>query len=144
MVGIRIIDANFIVKVAEHAWDEWNLAMATQDTNRGVNKVLRRQELCKAVKAVADDAPTIDPETLPIVQELRKKLEQVTAERDAAVNDVQCLLIGKLKACDYCKHNNPYNFDCPMTKQFGYCGYWEWRGAVAENATAGNGGQSND
>ena len=31
--------------------------------------------------------PTIDPETLPIVRELREKLEQVTAERDAAVAD---------------------------------------------------------
>lgn len=77
MVGIRIIDANFIVKVAEHAWDEWNLAMATQDTNRGVNKVLRRQELCKAVKAVADDAPTIDPESFPIVKELQAEVENL-------------------------------------------------------------------
>lgn len=29
-----------------------------------------------------DDAPTIDPETLPIVQELREELARVTAERD--------------------------------------------------------------
>lgn len=98
MVGIRIIDANFIVKVAEHAWDEWNLAMATQDTNRGVNKVLRRQELCKAVKAVADDAPTIDPETLPIVRELREKLKRVTAERDAALKWVKELKSEKAAA----------------------------------------------
>ena len=46
---MRPIDADKIVEVAKHAWNEWNLAMATQDTNRGVNKVLKKQELCKAV-----------------------------------------------------------------------------------------------
>lgn len=35
--------------------------------------------------ATIDAMPTIDPETLPIVRELREKLEQVTAERDAAI-----------------------------------------------------------
>lgn len=74
MAEQRLIDANYIVDVANRAYDAWNLAMATQDTNRGVNKVLRRQELCKVVKAVADDAPTIDPETLPIVQQLRAEV----------------------------------------------------------------------
>lgn len=79
----RLIDANYIVEVAERAWGAWNLAMATQDTNRGVNKVLRRQELCECVKAVADHAPTIDPETLPIVQELRAQLEAKKIETEA-------------------------------------------------------------
>ena len=31
-----------------------------------------------------DDAPTIDPESLPIVRQLREELGRVTAERDAA------------------------------------------------------------
>ena len=31
-----------------------------------------------------DDAPTIDPETVPIVRQLRAELARVTAERDAA------------------------------------------------------------
>ena len=31
-----------------------------------------------------DDAPTIDPETIPIVRQLRAELDRVTAERDAA------------------------------------------------------------
>ena len=35
-----------------------------------------------------ENAPTIDPETLPIVQELRKELEWVTRERDAAILDL--------------------------------------------------------
>lgn len=74
----RLIDANEIVEVAERPWNAWNLAMATQDTNQGINKVLKRQELCKAVKAVAEGAPTIDPETLPIVRKLRDQIEDVS------------------------------------------------------------------
>lgn len=32
--------------------------------------------------------PTIDPETLPIVRQLRSELERVTAERDAAIKEL--------------------------------------------------------
>ena len=40
----------------------------------------------------ADDlfsAPSIDPETIPIVRQLREELARVTAERDAAVKDLE-------------------------------------------------------
>ena len=33
--------------------------------------------------------PTIDPETLPIVRNLREELDRVTANRDAAVRDLE-------------------------------------------------------
>ena len=56
----RLIDANDIVKVAEHAYGEWNLAMAAADGQRQINLVYKMKELCKAVKAVADAAPTVD------------------------------------------------------------------------------------
>lgn len=56
----RLIDANDIVKVAEHAYNEWNLAMAAADGQRQINQVYKMKELCKAVKAVADAAPTVD------------------------------------------------------------------------------------
>lgn len=56
----RLIDANDIVKVAEHAYNEWNLAMAAADGQRQINLVYKMKELCKAVKAVADAAPTVD------------------------------------------------------------------------------------
>lgn len=56
----RLIDANHIVKVAEHAYSEWNLAMAAADGQRQINQVYKMKELCKAVKAVADAAPTVD------------------------------------------------------------------------------------
>lgn len=42
--------------------------------------------------------PEIDPETLPIVQQLRAELERVTAERDAAVSDLKTIC-----DCDYCE-----------------------------------------
>lgn len=61
---MRLIDADEIVKIAEHAYNEWNLAMAAAEETREINKVFEMQELCKAVKAVADNAPTIDLESL--------------------------------------------------------------------------------
>lgn len=100
----RLIDANEIVEVAERAWNVWNLAMATQDTNQGINKVLKRQELCKAVKAVAEGAPTIDPENLPIVRQLREELERVTKERNAAIKDLKECAVENYMECNYCKN----------------------------------------
>lgn len=100
----------------------------------------------KQVKAL----PTIDPETLPIVQELReklkqtkqelrnvkycygiakngekqlrrqvnevtaewaecvKKLERVTAERDAAVSDLENIIAYNTDTCQFCKNNQCY------------------------------------
>lgn len=56
---MRPIDADNIVQVAEHAYNEWNLAMAAADGRREINHVYKMQELCKAVRAVANAAPTI-------------------------------------------------------------------------------------
>ena len=66
MAEPRLIDANKIVEVAEHAYHEWNLAMAAADSQRDINRVYKMQELCKAVKAVADAAPTVD--AVPVVR----------------------------------------------------------------------------
>lgn len=44
------------------------------------------------MQRVIDELPTIDPETLPIVQQLWKELNRVTAERDAAVADLRKLV----------------------------------------------------
>lgn len=43
--------------------------------------------------------PTIDPETMPIVQQLRAELKQVKAERDAAMSFIP-------KTCATCKYGN--------------------------------------
>jgi hypothetical protein len=60
---MRLIDADKIVEVAEHAYGEWNKAMGAAD-GRQINRRYKMQELCKAVKGVADGCPTIDPESL--------------------------------------------------------------------------------
>lgn len=60
MAEKRLIDAGSIVAVAEKAYNAWNLAMATADGKREINLIYKRQELCKAVKAVAENCPTID------------------------------------------------------------------------------------
>ena len=49
-------------------------------------------ETCEPVDTAAKGDSTIDPETLPIVQQLREELNRVTAERDAAVADL-CKLV---------------------------------------------------
>lgn len=51
-----------------------------------------------AIKAITEAAPTIDPESLPIVQQLRAELARVTEERDAAIADLKTIC-----DCDYCE-----------------------------------------
>ena len=48
------------IKYAEHAYHEWNLAMAAADGKREINLVYKRQELCKAVESVFRDMPAVD------------------------------------------------------------------------------------
>ena len=60
--------------------------------NLGVGKANPGIFVCKeyahgwnnALQAVVEAAPTVDPEALPIVRQLRAELDRVTAERDAA------------------------------------------------------------
>lgn len=67
----RLIDAN---KILYHqAWESGSMEPA----NEGV-------ALMSEVQAM----PTIDPEALPIVRQLREELERVTAERDAAIKEL--------------------------------------------------------
>lgn len=67
---MRLIDANLFVKAAKKS----------------------SPFLGDIIQILMDKRPTIDPETLPIVQELRKQLEQVTKERDAAIKDLKYYL----------------------------------------------------
>lgn len=62
----RLIDANAL----REDWLENGENEYVYDTNSFLSSI--------------DDAPTIDPETLPIVRQLRADLARVTAERDAA------------------------------------------------------------
>ena len=71
-------------------------------------------------------APTIDPETLPIVQELKEQLAKVTAERDAAIEDLKLS-----RLCETCKFNDE-DFDLPFVNCLSpeVCelgNKWQWR-----------------
>ena len=50
------------IKAAEHAYGEWNLAMAAADGSRQINLVYKRKELLKAVASVFDIVPAADVE----------------------------------------------------------------------------------
>lgn len=78
MAEQRLIDANALQK--EFEWLE------------SVVCSCRKDDVADSLQRVKN-AQTIDPETLPIVQNLRKELARVTAERDAAI-----CLCGKLIA----------------------------------------------
>lgn len=68
--------------------------------------------------------PTINPETVPIVQELRKELERVTRERDALIWDMKVCGSG----CYSCKHFDAPNGKCRASEPCGVNNNWEWRG----------------
>lgn len=71
MAEQRLIDAN---KILYHqAWESGSM----EPVNEGV-------ALMSEVQAM----PTIDPEALPIVRQLREELERVTAERDAVIKEL--------------------------------------------------------
>ena len=69
-----------------------------------------------------DAMPTIDLETLPIVRELREKLERVTEERDAALKQ-----LSDISDCDTCKHT-----ECIPRGGRGKC-KWEWNSGADDN-----------
>ena len=58
---MRLIDADQAVSEAERLLEVYNFAMAGAETNREINHVFKRQELFKAVRAVVNTCPTIDP-----------------------------------------------------------------------------------
>ena len=83
------------------------------------------------LKKFVDAQPTIYPETLPVVRQLRNELARVTAERDAAIEDLR-------GDCGKCSHFNViYNgctpdFDCPLLNKCLNTDMWEWRGQQKE------------
>lgn len=93
-----------------------------------IKQKVKNSTAIRSVKAgilvFVDCAPTIDPETLPIVQDLRKELEQVTAEREAAVSDLEFT-----KICSHCKNCNSLILPIPkVCQECTHGSKWEWRG----------------
>ena len=58
---MRLIDADQAIAEADRLFNMYNLAMAGAETNREINHVFKRQELFKAVRAVVNTCPTIEP-----------------------------------------------------------------------------------
>ena len=84
---------------------------------------MKRHILFHGVTAYTiESSPTIDPETLPIVQELREQLAKVTAERDAAIADLK----QAKSECDFCKY--AIGFSCRYEEPCVMNECWEWRG----------------
>ena len=71
------------------------------------------------LKNFVDAQPTIYPETMPIVRQLREELARVTAERDAAVGFIP-------KTCATCKYGKS-PCDWCMNDPDGDLN-WEWNG----------------
>ena len=57
-----------------------------------VYEIIGQTGVARVHVADIDQIKRIDPETLPIVRQLRKELQKVTAERDAAVSDLHKLV----------------------------------------------------
>ena len=110
---MRLIDADKIVEVAEHAYGEWNKAMAAAD-GRQINRCFKMQELCKAVKGVADDCPTIDPESL------RPTAEWIEAPDEGAD--------GSWEACSSCAYESRW-----AASQYKYCPHYGKRMVNADD-----------
>lgn len=76
---------------------------------------MKRHILFHGVTAYTiESSPTVDPETLPIVQELRKELERATAERDAAISDLYAA-----RSCKTCALQ--FSDDCLLEECFEPC-----------------------
>lgn len=90
---------------------------------------MKRHILFHGVTAYTiESAPTIDPETLPIVRELHKELERVTRERDAAIADLYAA-----RSCKTCALL--FTDDCLLEECFDPCSAvlckntpYKWRG----------------
>lgn len=110
---MRLIDADKIVEVAEHAYGEWNKAMGAAE-GREINRCYKMQELCKAVKGVADDCPTIDPESM------RPTAKWISLEMIYGPGFFQC------SACDE-------YVEIPRDKDMEYCPYCGKRMVIADD-----------
>lgn len=79
----------------------------------------------KLMRAAIDSFPTIDPEDLPAVRELREQLAKVVEEREAAVKDLSVY-----PRSDTCKNKMkcPYFDETTGIYNCKGCDYWAWRG----------------
>lgn len=97
---MRLIDANIMAEDESEAYLKAQTSGKISPITQGINSVVHRK-----IQQLIADTPTIDPETLPIVQELRAELARVTAERDVAIKDMEALMWFSGEGCRICKHS---------------------------------------
>lgn len=88
---------------------------------------------------MAREAPTIDPETIPVVRQLREELERVKKERDAVAKDVKRIVRrwdnGEelVQVCaDFCANNNGVCVRHAELGRFDECKGFAYRGQQKE------------
>lgn len=88
---------------------------------------------------MAREAPTIDPETLPLVRQLREELERVKKDRDAVAKDVKRIVRrwdnGEelVQVCaDFCANNNGACVMHAELGRFDECKGFAYRGPQKE------------
>lgn len=94
-----------------------------------------------------DNAQTVDPESLPIVQQLRADMETLISERDTAILNMKTFSEDWYKGnggfpCKYCKNQLP-DGKCSWYMQHNESNVcagrnFEWRGLVKESAIENN------
>lgn len=98
--------------------------------SKGVNKGLN---IARSAIHNMDAANPVDPETLPIVRQLREELARVTEERDAAVRDRAKLADYELSVCEgFCFGDAPHSISMCEWLVYGKCKLREWRGRRKE------------
>ena len=70
------------------------------------------------VRSMIHSAQTIDPESLPIVQELRAELAKVKAEKDALLKE----LAGECGVCSHYEDCIKNHYSCCDGSNWEYCG----------------------
>lgn len=118
MAEQRLIDANIMAEDESEAYITAQTSGKISPITQGLNSVVHRK-----IQRLIADTPTIDPETLPIVRQLREELERVTAERDAVKHDIEeAMKISEQEVpgflCEFCA-KNPFCVKCSGP---------EWRG----------------
>lgn len=97
----------------------------------GAEKTMSIADILDRAEAAEQRCETLEKIVKEYQEELipgyREREEKAERERDAAVNDLKEEVMGKIWACDYCKKNDPEDFQCKHDDLCG-CSEWEWRG----------------
>lgn len=115
----RLIDANLLLKEAEESLCE---NPHTSVMAHAMHTHEHRHFMCMILHQ-----PTIDPESLHIVRQLRAELERVKAERDAAIKSRAKLAEYELTVCEeFCYSDAQHDIPPCEWLVDGKCALREW------------------